>query len=297
MAHASPNSAVAVTRDPGTEDCPDGAALADRVRSMRGEARGDPAASYDVRFTLDERGLSASIRASGSTSARVLRDRGPSCSALAQATAVTLALLLDSDAAETPEPAPALVVASVPPADELPETPILEEPSRARATFSLGGGVLAGVIAPVVPAFTADAGIELLRFRTSVGALAVFPQTTELAPGVVRQSLVTGFARSCLAPYRDRRLRFDVCSGVYAGVLKGEGSGYTRNESASTPWLALPFELALHSVSPGFGWELGAAALVPIRRHDFEVDGVGVAYASPAIAGLLSLRAVGLWAL
>jgi hypothetical protein len=88
-----------------------------------------------------------------------------------------------------------------------------------------------------------------------------------------------------------------VCSGLYAGILKGAGRGYTHDESAATPWLALPAELALRSVSPGFGWELGAAALVPIRHHEFSVDGVGVAYDPPVLGALVSLRAVGLWAL
>ena len=92
-------------------------------------------------------------------------------------------------------------------------------------------------------------------------------------------------------------VRFDVCTGIYAGILNGEGIGYTENTSASTPWLAFPLELALRSVSPGFGWEAGAAALLSVRRHEFAIDGVGVAYDSPPVGAFFSLRAVGLWAL
>jgi hypothetical protein len=126
-------------------------------------------------------------------------------------------------------------------------------------------------------------------------ALWVPAQRSEIDPGSVRQSLVSGFARTCLAALRSSLLRLDVCSGVYAGILNGEDRGYTQNESVATPWLAVPFELALASVSPGLGWELGATALVPLRRHEFSVDGVGVAYRSSPVGVLLSLRAVGLW--
>ena len=84
---------------------------------------------------------------------------------------------------------------------------------------------------------------------------------------------------------------------IYAGILNGEGRGFTRNESVATPWLALPFELTLGSVSRDLAWELGATALVPLRRHEFTVVGVGVAYESSPVGVLLSLRAVGLWTL
>ncbi|HEX6277789.1 MAG TPA: hypothetical protein VFZ53_32325 [Polyangiaceae bacterium] len=282
-----------VTRGPGAEGCPDEAALLASIEAIRGEA-GD-AARYRVTFSRDARGLSAAIRSTDGTSSRVLEDRGPGCAALAQATAVTLALLLDANAGP-PKPPPAPPTTTQP-ADRTPPAASASEPSRSYATLALGGGALFGVLAPAAPALLGDAGIELSRFRTSVGALAVFPRSTELGPGEVRQSLASGFARLCLSPLRGASVRFDVCSGLYAGVLVGEGHGYTHDERAATPWLALPAELALRSVTPGFGWELGAAALIPIRRHEFAVDGVGVAYDPPAVGALVSLRAVGLWQL
>ncbi len=282
-----------VTRQEGAESCPDEAALLLRVESIRGKTTHSPNV-YEVTFGRDSGGLSASIRSGQGARSRVLRDRGPSCSALERATAVTIALLLDSDADAAPKEAP-------PAAPVREDRPMLAEPSPKPApvhgTLSFGGGAVVGVLAPIAPALFADGGIALGRFRTSIGVFGVFAQTTELAPGAVRQSLLSGFARTCLAPVRSGALRLDVCSGIYAGVSKAQASGFTRNESATTPWLALPLELALASVSPSFGWELGAAALVPLRHHEFAVDGVGVAYEPTAVGGLLSLRVVGLYPL
>jgi len=44
-----------------------------------------------------------------------------------------------------------------------------------------------------------------------------------------------------------------------------------------------------------FGLELATSALIPLRRHDFSIDNLGVAYASWPIALLLSVRAFGAW--
>jgi hypothetical protein len=187
-----------------------------------------------------------------------------------------------------PEP----VVVDRPPVERAPQTS-----GSVTATLSLGGGALLGVLAPIAPAFAGEIGIGTRRFRTSIGALWVPAQTSEVGPGSVRQSLLSGVARTCLAPLRGSLLRLDVCSGIYAGILNGEGRGYTENERAATPWLALPFELTLASLSPGIGWELGATALVPLRRHEFSIDGVGTAYESLPVGVLVSVRAVGLWTL
>jgi len=295
-AQAQEEPTLSVTRDAGAEHCSDTSALLARLEKIRGRPEAGATTAYHVTFSRDRRGLSASIRTSQGTSFRVLRDRGPGCAALEQATAVTLALLLDSDSSETPEPVPAPQPEPVV-VDRPPVVSPVRTSSAVTATLSLGGGGLTGVLAPIAPAFMGDVGIGVARFRTSIGALWVPAQTSELAPGSVRQSLLSGVARTCLAPVRGSYLRLDVCSGIYAGILNGQGRGYTRNESVATPWLALPFELTLASVSPGLGWELGATALVPLRRHQFSVDGVGVSYESLPVGSLLTLRIVGRWLL
>jgi hypothetical protein len=43
--------------------------------------------------------------------------------------------------------------------------------------------------------------------------------------------------------------------------------------------------------------ELGASALLPLRRTDFAIDNLGIGSASWRVGGLLSLRATTTWLL
>jgi hypothetical protein len=45
------------------------------------------------------------------------------------------------------------------------------------------------------------------------------------------------------------------------------------------------------------GVEVAAGALLPLRRNDFSIDNLGVAYQSWHVGMLLSMRAVGSWLL
>jgi hypothetical protein len=89
------DAALEVTHGPGAEACPLAPALLERLQRIRGpELPGGP---YQVDFTREGAETTARIRvgAEGRT-VRELRARSESCEALAQATAVALALLLDS---------------------------------------------------------------------------------------------------------------------------------------------------------------------------------------------------------
>ncbi|AUX28755.1 hypothetical protein SOCE836_008360 [Sorangium cellulosum] len=325
---------LSVTRGDGAESCPDAARLIARVEQLRGRPETGASGAYAVRFTRGDDGFRASIR-SGS-GARELRDRGGSCAALEQATAVTLALLLDSDAREPPlqapeadvggEPAPApgapaaaagapapaagapspQASAAVPPAPRVPsgagggeregEAPG-PEGGATRLTLAAGATGLFGVVRPFAPALSAEVGIGGARWRATMGALWLVPQTLRHGPGELRETLLGGAARACFAAAGSEALRFDVCSGIHAGWLQVAASGYTRNDVAEKAWLAVPLELSLSRLSGPLGFDVGAAALLPLRRNDFSVDGVGVAYSSPPIGALVSLRGVGVWVL
>lgn len=318
---------LSVTRGAGAEICPDAARLIELVEQLRGRPETGASSVYLVDFTRDADGFRASIR-SGS-GARELRDRSRSCAGLEQATAVTLALLLDSDArepsAQAPEagagaePSPAAEAAA--PAPEAPApsreapadtalarpepaepgggAPVDEAPSlergATRLTLAAGAAGLFGVVRPFAPALSAELGIGRARFRAAIGALWLVPQTLEHGPGELRETMLGGAVRACFATAGVGALRFDVCSGVHAGRLKVAASGFTRNDAVEKTWLAVPIELSLASLAGPLGFEVGAAALVPLRRDDFSVDGVGVAYRSPPVGALVSLRGVGSW--
>jgi hypothetical protein len=329
-AAAQAGPALSVTRGPGAEECPDTTVLSSRIEQL-GSRPGAAPVAYEVSFTRDHDGFTAAIRTSADGgAARILRDRGATCAALAQAAAVTLALLLDPSArsdtalarvtprAPSVPPSPVTAAAEEPvlaaqaaasapegtPVDAgwaqvAPASPIAHEPADAPtlATLSLGVAGVVGVVRPVAPALAGELGVALGRVRLGAGVLWIAPQSLELGPGQVAQSLLSGVARPCLALLRGAGLRFDACSGIHAGVLRANADAYTRNDEASELWLALPFELALAGLNAPLGWELGASVLVPLRRHDFVIDNLGVVYESTAVAMMIALRGFGLWVL
>jgi len=151
-----------------------------------------------------------------------------------------------------------------------------------------------GVLRSASPAAVADSGIAGPRWRMSIGALWAAPQTITLGPGTVRQGLISGFSRTCFAPWTSGSLRIDVCSGAAFGLMTGEGHGYSRNERRTEPWVAIPFELAFAGFRSPVGWELSGGGLGMLRRRDFSIDGLGVGYRSSPVAATLTLRVVGL---
>jgi hypothetical protein len=110
----------------------------------------------------------------------------------------------------------------------------------------------------------------------------------------VHERLLAGFARVCVATWQKSGLRLDACSGALVGAVTAEAEDFTRNEHRTRAWIALPFEAALAGWTAPVGWEVSLAGLVPLRRPDFTIDGIGTAYTSPALGGMLSLRMIGI---
>jgi hypothetical protein len=207
--------------------------------------------------------------------------------------------LLDSDAHELP-PEKSEPVPPPPPVSEPAQGNPPDSERRRTATslsLALGGAGVFGLVQPVVPAALGEIGIGVKRFRTSIGVLWMPEQTLDFGPGQIRETLVSGVARTCLTAVRGEAAHFDLCSGIYAGLLKVRAEHYTRNDSADKAWLAVPLELSLGTTSSPVGVEASVSALLPLRRNDFSIDRLGVAYASWPVGMMLSLRAVGSWLL
>jgi hypothetical protein len=295
--------ALTVTREAGAEGCPDAPALLARIEQLRGRPDAGKSARYGVVFGRDTKSFVATIRTgSDPARARVLRDRGQVCAALERATAVTLALLLDSDArASTPRQAPASESQSARPARAIARPAatavgaVAGERAPLRASVAVGAGGAIGVLRPIAPAFVAEVGLASGRLRAGLAGVFAPAQTHELAPGRVRETLWAGALRGCFAPWLAAHVRLDACSGLYAGSLHAEAHGFSDDAAASRLWLALPLELVLSSTWLPLGWELDASLLWPLRRDDFAVQGAGTAYVSPKLAGLLSIRGYAAW--
>ena len=305
---AAPCAALTLTveRGPGTAACPDETALAARVREVRGLEAEAASRVYLVRFKRVGGRLSAEIRV-GETRVRALDTRTASCEVLAKGVAVTLAMLIDSDAAaelpKPPEPAQPAKPAkpAPPPAPEMPP-PLPAVPSVRRAPrgahhpprgfLSVGASGLVGVLGPLDAAFTVEGGLRTGTVRLSLGALWAVPRRLDVAGGSVNESLVAGTLRACSGLLGDERLSLGVCVGAFAGELGGSARGFAAVEQHQRAWLVVPLEASLARFSGPIAWELSASGLVPLVQRDFGIAGAGVAYRTPAIGGLLALRGV-----
>jgi hypothetical protein len=313
-----------VEHEPGAEVCADADALLARIEQLRGRPDAGASTGYRVVFVRADDGLVATI-ASGSDPARtrVLRDPGASatCAALEHATALSLALMLDSDARASTQrdverdPArPAAPVTPPPPAAVARSVGTQSDADTARADsassdrgdrphartawraqLALGVGAAFGVVRPLAPAFAVELGIAAGRVRGSLAGSFVPAQAHALGPGSVAETLWAASGRGCFAPWLGSSLRLDGCSGLYAGALHARAEGFTRNDDATRLWLALPIELALSSTWLPAGWELSAALLWPLQREDFAIDDLGTAYASPKLAAMITARGYLAW--
>jgi hypothetical protein len=293
---------LSVTRGSDAQDCPDTVSLVERVSSIRGASvppRPVPSSvTLTVTFARTGDTFSAAIRSSARpSSVRRLEVPGKTCAALARATAVTLALLLDPDAAPDDAPdtpaertVPTLPTPAPPPA---PEAPATKRESR-ELTLAVGASALLVTLRPVAPAFTGELGLEVGRWRTGLGVLWAPPQALALGPGVVRESIRSGSLRLCYSPWRRGALRSDLCTGAYMGLEEADGERYTRGDDRTRPWLGVPIELTLAGRRDHVGWEVGAGALIGVVRQDFSIENLGDAYRPPPVGAVLSLRAVGL---
>ena len=286
---------LVVERGVGAERCPDAEAITAKVEQIRARPAVDAPNRYRVTLARTDDGFSATIRTDTSTgSVRTLEHSGANCAALGNAVALTLELLLDSDLEPKqkvdpppPPPAKAVVATAAPPSPSVPPPP-------RDATFSLAAAGLAGVLRPVSPALSADVGMRFAPLRVSAGALWGWPQTLTFGPGTVHERLLGGFARICVPAWQRGDLRLDACSGAIAGAITAEAEGYTENEQRTRSWIAVPFEAALASWSAPIGWELSLAGLLPLRRPDYTIEGLGTVYRSPPVGGMLSVRFIGI---
>jgi hypothetical protein len=280
-----------VERESGTEDCPDGVELDGRLENLRGKPH-TGTSRYRVRFARRDTGFGVTIRVEPGDRVRTLDSQDTTCAALARATAVTLAVLVDAERDETPVPPKA-----EPPAPATPPAIPASQPGRAGGTrldttLAVGLAGATGVIGPASLGVTGEVGLIAGRFRAAIGGLFLFPETLSLAPGSVEQRLSSGLARLCYAPLLADRVRLDACSGLVVGVEHAHARGYTRNDDRNTSWLAVPLGASATLFTGRLGWELGAGALFSLHRNDYGIDGLGVAYRSPAVSGLLTLRVV-----
>jgi hypothetical protein len=300
---SSPAAAAArlsLSRAAQAMDCPDSASLAGSVERILGRPvfaaePGQPPVFVEVSFTRDGADYEGSVRLVGAKEGvRVLRDPGPGCGALAEAMAVTVALLLDNEPRRAASPASPPPVSAAPPtpasaAPPPPEAPLAGDPLRAEAWLTAGGAL------GQVGAASAALGAEALVGRRRLGSLAlgglwITPREQPLGPGSVRVSLTSGYLRACASVAEIGSAQASICGGPEVGLLSGDSSGFRVRSPATMTWVALGLGAQLNGeLGARLLWGLRASAVVPVRQQSFSVAFVGVGYESQAVAGVLQM--------
>lgn len=281
---------LVVERGEGAEECPDAEALAARIAAIR--SRTDlGSASYRVRFSHEKEPFVVTITAEPSGHARTLASDDATCEPVANAVALTLALLFDAEPAAPPPPTPVPPVSPPPPQRAVPTAPTPSQ--RLAGTITVAGANLVGVTGPAAFGVAAEAGLVVSRFRAGLGMLWTADVASSLGPGEIREGLVGGTARLCFAPTTEA-FRTDLCSGLLVGRASATAHGFTRNETRHSPWVAVPLQLSGSYWTKHIGVELGLSALVQLQRADFAVEGLGVSYESAPVGFLGTLGVVGI---
>jgi hypothetical protein len=330
LARAAPVAATLSVRRDGAENCPDGAtvqASVERIlgRSFRSRDDSPRQITAEITFRHSPRGLDAVVRARGARQGeRTLTDPGPTCAALAQAVAVTVALLLDERPLQTEASpatsAPATPATSAPSAPatsarpavqtSAPSAPPTPPPNpnpapgatsrsaRASPLFPIWAGFLTGVSLGQVGAPSFAPGLELggdflPSWSARVGAEFVLPRDRPLAPGVVAVSLLGGDVALCRALWqRELVFRTALCAEGSVAALHGTATGYPSTTSSTFLWVALGGRAELEgTIAQWFVWGLEASLLAPVRRQTFSIEPLGIAYESSPIGGAVRLRA------
>lgn len=294
-AWAAPLPRIVVVRPPEAEDCPDAPALALAVEGQMHRPALDATSTdtaipaYEVTVSRGKDGYAATIRSGDSI--RELSDPGSTCAELADALALTLTILLDSDAAaEAPPSAPAEP-------KEVPAKPIPAAPKRMsnpqailrilpRRAWHLGAdvavGETVGFLSPL--SFAVDGGISFRYQRFSMGAgvfaipYATIEDTTN--QGFARAYLVTGRIEACARVVGNpMAIQASICGQTLVGAMGAAGSNYVENRQGSLLWVGLgPMVLLRGPLSPAWGWSVRLSVIAPVTYNRFvstRIEGVG----------------------
>ena len=266
--------AIVVTRSPAANDCPDTGNLAARVERITEGAVTSPdvvKATVAVDFSRGKSGYQARIRLMGEREGeRIVHDESPTCDALADAVAVTTALLLDPTARAT-----------------LGARESHRQVPTSRFWFSGRLGASAGLVGGA--SWMAGAGLEASLGAVTFlhfGAVINGARENELGAGAVDVDLWY-LSLDAFRSLTGETFQFGPTVAFMGGALRGEGVAYSVTSAASLPWFAVGAGLRVDfGVGPLLRLGVRSLAIVPTRQQSFSVGYVGTAYESRKIAGI-----------
>jgi hypothetical protein len=295
-AHAETLPALIVTRSSGASDCPDAEALAREVARMNGRPSLDPSGTTTANTRLHVEinraadAYTAVIRAHGDrTGERHLSDTGPGCESLADALALTLAMVLDNHAHRAS-------IEPEPPRTRAWQAPRAAEPaasSLSAVELDAATGVHVGMLARAGPFVLARGRLWFGDVAAlEAGGLYAFEQTVdhERSSGRLDLDLLSGFAGACAALASPRGpVDLALCAEAHLGRLRGTGSGFSSDRPPQSHlWVAggLAIDVAGKIAGPLFWNARGAAFAVRNQRFIVVIDGADDAIFDASPAGL-----------
>ncbi|MES1186687.1 MAG: hypothetical protein ABUL60_22930 [Myxococcales bacterium] len=314
-----PTYALSWVRAEGAEECPTGRALATEVERRLGRAVFDATAerSFEVEVTrLGKRYRSdVYVRdvAGHTIGHRSLESDEPGCSALVNATALAIALVIDPEAAAR-EPAPSQSVAAfepavaeakveappaapsavpLPPSPSAPARVELRLPTPAPATVvtasaraQITGGLVAGTSPGLELSFSARPSE---RWGVAVAGSYTLSQTATRGIGSLELSLTRVSALATFDAGRSERVRVVLGAGPTVGAFHVAVRRPSPVTSPGDYWFVAGQLLAdvQLSITKSFFVELGASGLVPFGRQTFAVRGQAEpVFSQPPVSGL-----------
>jgi hypothetical protein len=240
---------------------------------------------------------------SGGTAKRTLASR--SCTAIADATALIVAIAIDptiqvsaAPADAAPEPAPPVPAGSRPAPSMAAELSV-EKPAPTPASRTrFAAGVFGMGRQGVLPGVAAGAGFSLAglvgRWRLDLSAGYVLPKDVYAAstPAAGARLWQWWLALApCRVPQR-RSLEFPLCAGIEGGALHGRGIGAAvAPTDGRQPWLALTASAGtVWLVGEDLGIFVSAAAVLAVLRPAFDLGSEPV-HRTPVFSGRVTLGA------
>lgn len=285
FALAAPSPRLVVLRSDDAADCPDAVALASAVdkqmqRPALNPTTNEPDAPvYEVRIARSKEGYSATIQSGDLT--RELSDPGSTCGELADALALTLAILLDNEPAPLPPATTVPSDSSLKPvstpasASSTPPPPVVFRVKPARrwhVGVDLAVGETIGFLTPVSFAFVAGASFRYDRISIGAGMFGIpWATVDQNATAGVDLRLFTSLVHVCgRVAGKASGIHLSACGQTFLGAIHGVGRGFPVNRGGTQPWWALGAMGSLDGpLAARVGWFLRLSLAVPIVSYRF----------------------------
>jgi len=288
LAAASPAAAdargidFALERGPGAERCPDrdtlAAKVAEHLAHTQAASRAQVAERVTVTIERTDEGYAATVAALGGEGGRrrILDDESADCAGLAEALALTLAMIADGKP----------VVEEDPPAAAAVARPWELGAAALGSSGMLGASSLGVAVNAVWQPWP--------RLTTSLTAFWLPGRSIAVEQSSVAVALAASLAHVCfgLLPYGGR-IYPAVCGQLGAGALHGAGDKLEAQRSVWRPWLAAGASMNVGvRVLPRWTLAASAGRLFSLKDQEFVVGGhEGQVYdsGSPGWLGQLGL--------